>query len=59
MPRLIGQKFDPAATKALRHEMCRGTICCAVCKRPAAGIYQNIPLCEYHIRKKYGFIPVV
>jgi len=59
MPRLIGRQFNPPATRALRHEMCRGTICCATCKRPSVGIYQGIPLCAYHARKKYGFLPVV
>lgn len=56
MPRWIGDHFNPGATNALRKDMCKGTICCGVCKLPAAGVYDGQPLCEYHVRKKFGYL---
>ena len=38
----------------------RGTIMCAVCNRPAVGKgLDGNYYCEYDMRKKYGYIPIV
>lgn len=59
MPRLVGLSFNAGATNALRHTMCKGTICCSQCYRPAAGFFDGQPLCKFHARKKYGYLPTV
>jgi len=55
MPRMIGTSFDPSATKALRNTMCKGTICCSVCNRPAVDQVDNVYYCAYHLTKKHGY----
>jgi hypothetical protein len=59
MPRLIGEKYHAGATNADRQTMGKGTIPCSICERPASGQAPDRKYyCSYHMRQKYGFIPM-